>query len=581
MKGTRRLAAIVFADVVGFSRLMAEDEDGTLASLRAHRAAIDPVMLNHGGRIVKTTGDGILVEFPSASAAVSASAEAQQLMQDRNSGLMQSRRMQFRIGVNLAEVLADDTGDVYGDGVNVAARVEAAADPGGVALTAAVREAVRGKVDVTLVDDGLHELKNIPEPVRLWKVGGSDGRDHTRHAGERLIGVVAVLPFENMSRDPEEDYFADGITEDLITALSHAPFLGVVARNSTYAYRGTSKDVRTIARELDATHVVEGSVRKAGDRVRVTAQLIDAETGRHVWAERYDRDLIDIFDLQDELVDAIAARLRPAVWDAAAETSTTKPQRSLNAWDLYLQGMHEYNKHSNDGFLAGAELFTKSLEVDPSFAVAAAGLASCWLMLAINGWRGEGVDPWAMGFETVDRAYELDNNHPDVLAAVAATAAVRGEIERGLRAAKRAVEVNPQAFMGHHMLGAVLNAAGRPAEAIEALTAAWRLGRHEPFRYDIANDLAWAHYMLESYDAALAWGQQALETNPRYLQSHLALAATLGQLGRAEEATPHVAAILEARPNFSVARYRTRIIYSGEDRKDRIVEGLVKAGLAE
>jgi len=339
-------------------------------------------------------------------------------------------------------------------------------------------------------------------------MGRSDPRRDAPQSKERLVGVVAVLPFVIMSQDPEQDYFADGIAEDLITALSYASNLGVVARNSTYAYRGTSKDVRTIARELDATHVVEWSVRKAGDRVRVTAQLIDAETGRHVWAERYDRQLTDIFDLQDELVDAIAARLRPAVWDAAAETSKTNPQRSLDAWDLYLQGMYEYNKHSIDGFLAGSELFTKSLEADPSFAVAAVRLATCWLMLAINGWRGD-VDPWARGFATVERAYELDNNHPDVLAAVAATAAVTGDIERGLRAARRAVEINPQAFLGHHMLGAVLNAAGQPAEAIEALTDAWRLGRHEPFRYDIANDLAWAHFMLENYDAALAWGQQA------------------------------------------------------------------------
>jgi len=578
----RRLAAIVVADVVGFSKLMAEDEQGTLAALRAHRNVTDPVLLNHGGRIVKTTGDGMLLEFPSATAAVQAAIDVQELMQERNAALPDGRRMQFRMGINLAEVVVDHDGDVFGDGVNVAARVEAEADPGGIAITNAVREAVRGKSGAVMVDDGEHALKNMPDPVKLWKVViGAVSPPTAGGSSPRLIGVVAVLPFDNMSGDTEQDYFADGITEDLITALSYTHYLGVVARNSTYAYRSSGKDIRAIARELDATHVVEGSVRRAGDRVRVTAQLIDAETGRHVWAERYDRELADIFELQDEIVDSIAARLRPAVFDAAAGRSASKGKRSVGAWELYLQGMHEYNKHTLDGFVKSLELFNRSRDLDEDFVAPVAASAGSWMMLAINGWRSEGVDPWQNGFAALQDAYARDSGDAGVLATMAAACAVRGDIELGLRSARRSIEINPQGFFGHHMLGAVFNAAGLPAQAIEPLTDAWRYGRHEPFRYDIANDLAWSHYMLRNYDAALLWGRQALDVNPHYLQSHLALAATLGQLGRLFEAQPHVAVIQEARPDFTASRYRTRILYAGDDHKDEIVAGLVKAGLTE
>lgn len=580
MEGTqRRLAAIVFADVVGFSRLMAEDEPGTLAALRAHRNVTDPVLLNHGGRIVKTTGDGMLIEFPSASAAVQAAIEVQEVMRERSAQLPEGRRMQFRIGINLAEVV-DAGGDIFGDGVNVAARVEAVADAGGIAMTNAVREAIRGKSDLELVDTGTHQLKNIPDPVRLWKVGARPVEASAEvDARRRLIGVVAVLPLDNMSGDADQDYFADGITDDLITALSYTPYLGVVARNSTFAYRGSTKDVRTIARELDATHVVEGSVRKAGERVRVTAQLIDAETGHHVWAERFDRRLGYIFELQDELVDSIAARLRPAVWDAAGDRSAGRDTRSVDAWDLYLQGMHEYNTHTVDGFVRSIDAFERARQLDGRFVAPLVGLATSWMLLALNGWRHEGLDPWKNAFEAVDAAWAADNHDYGAVVILAASCPIRGDFELGIRMARRGIEMNPQGFIGHHMLGANFNAAGRPGDAIEPLTDAWRLGRHEPIRYNIANDLAWAHYMLGSHDASLAWGRRAVEINPHYLQSHLVLAATCGQLGRIDEAQPHVDVVLRARPHFSVTRYRTRIIYAGDDNKDHIVAGLLMAGL--
>ena len=279
MTEQRRLAAIVIADVVGFSSMMAADEDGTLAALRAHMNASDPVILNHGGRLVKSTGDGAIFEFPSAVAAVQACLDLQALMAVRNAELPEGRRMRYRLGVNLGDVVIDDAGDVFGDGVNVAARVEPLADPGGVAITNAVMDAVRGKVDAEFVDTGEHQLKNIPRLVRVWRTGGEALTPVQPRREQRTVATVAVLPFDNMSADPDQDYFADGLTEDPLTNLAHEPYLAVVSRNSSFAYRGTAKDIRTIARELDATHVMEGSVRKAGNHVRVTAQLIDAESG--------------------------------------------------------------------------------------------------------------------------------------------------------------------------------------------------------------------------------------------------------------------------------------------------------------
>jgi adenylate cyclase len=576
----RRLAAIVVADVVGYSRLMADDEDGTLAALRAHNNATDPLILNHGGRIVKTTGDGQLLEFPSAVAALSAGLEVQALMTERNAEIPESRRMELRIGINLGDVVVDVTGDIFGDGVNIAARVEAIADPGGISITNAVYDSVRGKLDVEFTDDGERELKNIPRPVRIWRVGpASSTPPPASIPARRTVATIAVLPFENMSGDSEQEYFADGLTEDLLTALSYERSLAVVARNSTFAYKGTATDIRVVARELDATHVVEGSVRKAGNRVRVTAQLIDAETGHHVWAERYDRDLDDIFELQDELVDTIAAKLRPSLWEAAGERRSSAEARSLDAWDLYLRGQHEYNRHTIDGFLKSTELFDRARELEPAFVAPIVGSGVAWLLLSIHGWRSDEIDPWERGAAATRAALTLDNMDYGALVLAAAMSTITGEPARGEQHARRAIEVNPQGFGGFHMLGANLNVAGRPEEAIDALTQAWRLGRHEPLRYDIANDLAWAQYMNYNYDAALTWGQTAVHISDIYLQTHLALAATYAQLDRVDEGRLHVAKILEIRPNFSVAQQRTRILYQMEAIKDHIVEGLVAAGL--
>ena len=583
MEGTeRRLAAIVVADVVGFSRMTALDEEGTLSALRAHRNEIDPVILNHGGRIVKTTGDGLLVEFPSATAAVEASVEVQDLMTVRNEGLPESRRMQFRVGINLAEVVVDETGDILGDGVNIAARVEGEADPGGVSVTDSLHDAVAGKVDIGFVDDGEHDLKNIPRPVRIWKVGTAPSRPRaTQVTAERVLATVAVLPFENMSGDQEQEYFADGITEDLLTALSYDKDIAVIPRNSTFAYKERPVDIRTCARELDATHVVEGSVRRAANRVRVTAQLVDAETGHQMWAERYDRDLDDVFELQDELVESITARLRPSLWESAGERRVRAGGTSVNAWDLTIQGQYHFNKHTPEDFLRSIELFDEARQLDPGLVLPVARSASAWGFLAFSGWRKEGVNPLERALADTEAAYRLDPNDYDALGMKAATGLMTGNPADGVVHARRMIELNPHGSLGHHMLGVNLAGVGEIEEGITASTTAWRLGRHEWIRYDIASDLAYAHYLAGNYEAARTWGNQSLQLVPGYLQAHIALAAACGQLGRADEARRHADAVLEMRPGFRSSRYRSRIMYQRDEDRDHIVEGLQKAGLPD
>jgi TolB-like protein len=390
-----------------------------------------------------------------------------------------------------------------------------------------------------------------------------------------------VLPFDNMSGDEEQEYFADGITEDLLTALSYNSDLAVIARNSTFAYKGRATDIRTIARELDATHIVEGSVRRSDSRVRVTAQLVDAESGHHMWAERYDREITDIFDLQDELVSTITAKLLPTLWDQAGSLMAGRDAASFDAWDLTIRGQYLVNTFKEAEILKGLRLYDEARKLNPDLVAATARSALAWFFLAWSGWRDEFVNPWELGQTDARAAYRLDENDYLALSAMALAAGVVGGSTDGLRYARRMVDLDPFGTLGHQMLGNNLDKVGEHAEAILSLTQSWRLGRHEPFRFDIANDLAHAHYMDENYEPALVWGQQSLELNDEYLQVHLILAATLAQLGRSEEGQQHVAAVLDSRPNFSCAKQRSRLSYSLEDDRDRMIEGLRKAGLPE
>jgi adenylate cyclase len=582
--GERRLATIVVIDVAGYSRMMADDEDGTLATLRAHTNVIGPIVLNHGGRLVKSTGDGFLLEFPTAISAVEASLEIQEFMTARNAELPTSRRMELRIGANLGDVIVDESGDVFGDGVNVAARIEGLAEPGGLAVSDAVASAIGGRISATLVDDGLHELKNIPRPVRVWKtapnaVSSTPLRSVTT---TRKLATLAVLPFDNLSGDQEQEYFSDGITEDLITALSRDREIAVVARNSTFAFKGSPVDVRTIARELDATHVIEGSVRKAGSRVRITTQLIDAESGHHVWAERYDRELHDIFDLQDEVVEEIVTRLRPALWAPSSTSRRTHGPAALDAWDLTMQGVFHARSSTIDGYLTAIDFYGRARERDPEFVPAIAREGATWFTLAIFGWRHETIRPFDRGLRDIELALQLD---PDHHVALCARGAFFGVFEQkpaeGVRACRRAIEIDPHDPFGYHMLGSNLDKTGDRKGAIAALTDAWRLAKDYPFRFDIAMDLGFAHYMDGNDEAALQWGRQSVRLHDEFLQSRMLMAATCARLGMSAEAGEHAGEVLRIRPDFSCSRFAERFGYVDACDRERFVEGLRMAGLPD
>jgi len=375
----RRLAAILAADVVGYSRLMGEDETGTLTQLKSLRSELlEPKLEEYGGRIVNTAGDGFLIEFPSAVYAVEYAIDAQQMLAKRNEPLPENRRIQFRMGINLGDVIVDGD-EIYGDGVNIAARLEALAEPGKICVSAMVRAGVRGKLDIAFDDLGDQSLKNIAEPVHVYGIApvykGLEGERLGISSALLHRPAVAVLPFENLSGDPEQEYFADGLTEDIITALSSWRFFPVIARNSTFAYKNKSPDIRQVEKELGARYVIEGSVRKAASRVRVTAQLINADTGHHVWAERFDRDLEDIFDLQDEITGKIAAVVAPELVRAESERSATKRPENLDAWDYCQRGKFLMNEISKSSVNSARGLFEHAVTLDPNFVDAWSGIA--------------------------------------------------------------------------------------------------------------------------------------------------------------------------------------------------------------
>ncbi len=376
----RRLAAILSADVVGYSRLMEEDEDGTLSVLQAHRAElIDPTIAAHRGRIVKLMGDGALVEFASVVDAVECAVAVQRGMAQRNANVPEDKRIDFRIGINLGDIIIEGT-DIYGDGVNVAARLQELAAPGGIALSATAHEHAMAKVDVGFRDGGEHELKNITKPVRIyhWSDDASPQADMADTESSLPLPdkpSIAVLPFDNMSGDPEQEFFADGLTEDIITELSRFRSLFVIARTSSFAFKGQSVNVGEIGRKLGVQYVVEGSIRKAGDQVRITAQLVEAETGNHIWAERYDRELADIFAVQDEVVQAIVGTLVGRLAKAGAERALRKSGENLTAYDLVLRGKHYLERGSKDDVLEARAIFEQALELDPNHARAYIGLA--------------------------------------------------------------------------------------------------------------------------------------------------------------------------------------------------------------
>src|SRR6516164_2633804 len=460
MTATRRLAAILAADVAGYSRLIGDDEEGTLNRLRSVRAdVIDPKISEHRGRVVKTTGDGLLVEFTSVVDALRCASEIQTAMAEGNAKITADKRIEFRIGINVGDIVAED-GDIFGDGVNVAARLEGLADPGGICVSARVQEDVAGKLDLTFDDIGEQSLKNIARPVRVYRVRPTTSARTAAVSPFESAPIlalpdkpsIAVLPFQNLSGDPDQEYFVDGMVEEITTAISRLPWLFVIARNSSFAYKGKSPDVRQVGRELGVRYVLEGSVRKAGNRVRITGQLIDTTTGAHIWADRFDGALDDIFELQDQVASSVAGAILPKLRQSEIERASRKPAANLTAYDLYLRAVAQSYRFTEEGVAEAVVLARQALAIDPSYAPAAALVGRCRGQQRMQGWGALSANDIAEACRLARQALEAERDDAETIGRAAYTLSLlAGETAMAAAALDRALALNPNA--AHAWLG--------------------------------------------------------------------------------------------------------------------------------
>jgi adenylate cyclase len=578
----RRLAAIVCADVAGYSRMMGADEEGTHAAFKAHRSAIYPIILNHGGRLVKNTGDGFLLEFPSVVGGIESAVAIQTLMVERNSQLPADRHMQFRLGVHMGDVIADED-EVFGDGVNIAVRLEAVAAPGGVAVSAKAYQEASKHLSVPLFDAGSHRFKNIEETINVWswEPGGSDTRvRETRNTSnlptQYRTAIVGVLPFANLS-DSADEYFSDGLTEDLIHALSLQSFYRVLSRNSTFSFKGRNLSTRLIAREIDATYLIQGSVRRAGSKIRVTAELIAPENGEQLWTGRYDRDIGDLFAMQDELTTNLSAALAPEIYRAEA-SAPARSSTDLTAWDRFLRGLSHYYRQTKTDFEASIVLFKEAIALDPALSIAHAYLATMVVQGVQYGWIKSTSKLWTEAMSLAESSVRLDPRSSFAFACLSYMHSMEGNYEAAMEAAKRAVTLNPYDMGARGVLGICHLVIGEHQQAIELFSTAVQRGNSDP-RYKWAALNAFSHYLLGRYDASLSWAREALYMNPNHLQVLAVRTAALAQLGRSEEAAKATEVLLNSFPTLTVERHLKNFRWKTPADIAHYRDGLLKAGI--
>ena len=578
----RRLAAILSADVVGYSRLMAEDEAGTIRTVTAYREEVELLVRQHRGRLVDSTGDNFLAEFPTALDAVRGAIQIQRVLKVRNSELPTERRMEFRIGIHMGDIAAEGE-RIYGNGVNIAARLESLAEPGGICISGTVYEQVESKLDLRCDDLGEQSVKNIPRPVHVYRVKLGVPDTPSEAESKRAVPdiftrpAIAVLPFDNLSGDREQEYFADGIAEDLITQLSLCRSFPVIARNSSFLYKGRAVDVREVSRELGARYVVEGSVRKAGDRVRVSAQLIDAASGQHIWAERYDRELHDIFALQDELTTSIAAAIHPEIEQAELSRVRLREPTSLSAWEAVIRG--RWHLYSVDKDLARARaFFEEAIEIDPYAVAGFHGLA----VTHYNDLVDESAeDPERSVAEIVrasERCIALDDQNALSHLALAIAHSVTERPREMIEAAESAIELNPSESRAHLFLGMALNMNARYDEAIARFEQGTPLNPRENWIF--CHNIALSHFGAERYELAADWARRSLQHRAEGILAWRFLAASLGQLDRLDEARAALREALRLSPRRSrkAASGSLRPLSAADPRLvERFVEGLRKA----
>jgi adenylate cyclase len=583
----RRLAAIVCADVAGYSRMMGADEEGTHATFKAHRTAIYPIILNHGGRLVKNTGDGFLLEFPSIVGAIQAALAIQALMAERNNHIPADRVMQFRLGIHMGDVMADEE-ELFGDDVNIAVRLESVAAPGGVAISAKAHGEAGKHLGVSFVDAGNHRFKNIEQQVHVWtwEPAGSDVRGRepreastgaSNLAAQYRTAIVGVLPFANLS-DSTDEYFSDGLTEDLIHALSLQSFYRVLSRNSTFSFKGKNVSTRLIAREIDATYLIQGSVRRAGTKIRVTAELIAPESGEQLWNGRYDRDIGDLFAMQDEITTSLSAAIAAEIYRAEASAPLRSASKDLTAWDRFLKGLSHYYRQTKADYEASISLFKEAIALDPALSIARAYLATIMIQSTQFGWIKSTREFWTTAMSLAESSVQLDPRSSFAFSILSYLLAMEGHYEAAMDASRRAVELNPYDMGARGVLGMCHFVSGEHRQAIELFSMAAQRGNSDP-RYQFAATNAFSHYLLRQYDASLSWAREALYSNPNHLQVLAVRAAALAQLGRSEEAATAAEVLLTNYPGLTVERHLRNFHWKNPSDIAHYREGLVKAGV--
>jgi adenylate cyclase len=569
----RKLAAILSADVKGYSRLMGENEVATLNTLSAYFQIMTTLVQKHQGKVLNIAGDNLLADFESVVDAVQCGVEIQKELRSKNAELAEGRRVDFRIGINLGDVIRE--GDsIYGDGVNIAERVQSLAEGGGICISGTAYDQVENKLGLGYKYLGEQAVKNIAKPVRVYRVATATPAAHFMAADKPSI---AVLPFVNMSGDPEQEYFTDGITEDIITALSRLRWFFVIARNSTFSYKGKPVDVKQIGRELGVRYILEGSIRKIGNRVRITAQLINTTTGAHLWAERYDRDLTDIFALQDEITQSVTAAIEPKLVEAEGVHSQGRSPEDLDAWDLVMRAVASFWRMTAAESEAAINMLRLAVQRYPNYAPAQSMLSFALLVSDLVGWA-PADKPYRLAADLAHRAAELDDNDPWAHLALGYLAFTARQTDDAVREFQRALNLNPNFAAAYGYLGWAVVFDGRHEEAIEYFQQAFQMSPHDPLIAFFYAGMCAAHYFARRFDEAVGWGRKTIQQRPGFIAGHRILCANLAQAGRTEELRAAMGQLLELQPTISIAWIEEHVPYTPRA-MPHFLDGMRKAGV--
>ena len=577
----RKLSAILYADVAGYSRLTGADELGTHSRLSEYLDLIADLIGQHNGRVVHYAGDAVLAEFDMVTSAINCAASIQKSLVNRNEDLPEDRKLQFRIGVNLGEVIVDRD-DIFGDGVNIAARLESLADPGGICISESVRAALGEKLPYTYEFMGEQHVKNIAAPIRAYRVLSPEAQiKTTSQLSHAERPSIAVMPFENLSGDPKQEYFVDGVTEEIITALSRIRWFFVIARQSTFAYKGRSIDLRQVANELGVQYIVEGSLRKSGNRIRVSSQLIEGISGKHVWAKRFDREFLDVFDLQDELAETIVGALEPELGKAEREQARAKHPENLQAWDLYQQGLWYLYHYSREDIDQARQLFRKALELDPELGAAYAGLAEAGYFCLVYGHSDTPEQDREEALAAALKAVQLDPEDAAAHCSLGRVRYLRREHNLAIPELETALELNPSLAWGQYSIGAAKVFTGRSSEAIEHLETAIRLSPRDPNMGSFLVRMADAHLFMHDYEGAADWAVKALQKPNFQWSRYSVLISALGHLNQLDEAKYYLQELRSQRPDISIDFVRETHLFSDPGDMEYYLEGLRKDNMPE